>query len=489
MSGLLDRLGELFRSEQGRLVVCCCGASLLTLAAVTAVQSTSRSLKTADLRQQANEAAAFAREDDRTMAMSPVGAPLRRREPVDETLVREQLSRNYLFFGDDGVGRIRGAFVVVVGVGGVGSWATTMLVRSGVGRVRIVDFDQVTLSSLNRHACATLEDVGTAKVTCLQRYLHRVAPWVEIECRNELFRAEDAAELLQPWRPAGEGGRDEVAGQRPDFVIDAIDNIDTKADLLAYCHRNGIPVVASMGAGCKADPTKVLVNDISQSLEDPLSRAVRRHLRLRGVHAGVPTVFSVEKLGPGSAKLQAPNADLLGEDGDAGELGILPSFRAGILPVLGTMPAVFGLVLATHVLTTLGQYPVAYAQGKGRPNLYETSLADLSNQNRRLIGRGDPAGLGLFAEDLGCVIEEAAKGRSVLPPFLSKRLTVSQLDHDRPVGFDNLVVLTRSEAQKHEQNVLMPKKQLADYYDAEQIAAIDAYRPRLKELAQWRKFL
>ena len=157
-------------------------------------------------------------------------------------LVLEQLARNRVFLGDDGLSRVRRAFVVVVGCGGVGSWAATMLVRSGVGRLRLVDFDQVTLSSLNRHAVATLADVGTPKVLALQRHLGQVAPWAQIEACSELWTLADAERLL---------------GGQPTYVVDAIDNIDTKVDLLHFCKTRGIAVVSSMGAGCKSDPTRV----------------------------------------------------------------------------------------------------------------------------------------------------------------------------------------------------------------------------------------
>ena len=117
-----------------------------------------------------------------------------------------------------------------------------MLVRSGVAKVRLIDFDQVTLSSLNRHAVANLEDVGTPKVECLKRALSAVCPWVEIDARNNLWEIDVAEKLLEG---------------NPTFVIDAIDNIDTKVDLLYYCKTNNIPVIASMGAGCKSDPSRV----------------------------------------------------------------------------------------------------------------------------------------------------------------------------------------------------------------------------------------
>ena len=182
----------------------------------------------------------------------------------DESLILEQLARNRVFLTDDGLAKLRNAFVIVVGCGGVGSHATAALARSGCNKIRLIDFDQVTLSSLNRHAVATLADVGTPKVSCLHRRLEQITPWTHFDCRNELFSEKVADMQLQPWKD----------GQKPDYVIDAIDNIDSKVALLQYCHTHAIPVISSMGAGCKSDPTRVFIGDISASAEDPLSRAV-----------------------------------------------------------------------------------------------------------------------------------------------------------------------------------------------------------------------
>lgn len=115
-----------------------------------------------------------------------------------EHLVREQLARNYAFLGEEGVARVRRASVVIVGCGGVGSWAAVMLARSGVARLRLIDFDYVTLSSLNRHATAGLADVGTPKVQCVARALRGIAPFVQVEPRIELWRGgTDGADLLE----------------------------------------------------------------------------------------------------------------------------------------------------------------------------------------------------------------------------------------------------------------------------------------------------
>ncbi|ETS61436.1 hypothetical protein PaG_04468 [Moesziomyces aphidis] len=196
----------------------------------------------------------------------------RKRQPSveqwDESLIREQLSRNYSFLGEEGMSAIRNAFVIVVGAGGVGSWAALMLLRSGVSKLRLIDFDQVSLSSLNRHACATLEDVGRPKVVCCAEKFAQIAPWAKLEAWVELFRGDEAERLL---------------GGNPTYVVDAIDNIDTKVELLRFCAERKIKVISSMGAGAKSDPSRIQISDISVTSEDPLARSVRRRLRALGL--------------------------------------------------------------------------------------------------------------------------------------------------------------------------------------------------------------
>ncbi|SNX86882.1 uncharacterized protein MEPE_05591 [Melanopsichium pennsylvanicum] len=207
----------------------------------------------------------------------------RKRQPSveqwDESLIREQLSRNYSFLGEEGMTAIRNSFVIVVGAGGVGSWAALMLLRSGVSKLRLIDFDQVSLSSLNRHACATLEDVGRPKVVCCAEKLAQIAPWAKLEAWVELFRGDEAERLL---------------GGNPTYVVDAIDNIDTKVDLLRFCAERKIKVISSMGAGAKSDPSRVQISDISVTSEDPLARSVRRRLRALG-YPPIPPKEAEEK--------------------------------------------------------------------------------------------------------------------------------------------------------------------------------------------------
>ncbi|KAK6336227.1 hypothetical protein TWF696_001790 [Orbilia brochopaga] len=322
------------------------------------------------------------------------------KKPIPEALILEQLSRTQSFLGPAGLRIVRSSFVIIVGLGGVGSWCTTMLVRSGIGRVRLIDFDQVTLSSLNRHSVATLEDVGTPKVLAMKKRLEAVAPWVEIETYMEMWTEKDAARLLD-----GE----------PDWVIDAIDNIDTKVDLLAYCHTQGISVISSMGAGCKSDPTRICVGDISETTEDPLSKATRRMLRQRGIATGIPVVYSTEKPGPGKAQL-LPVPDDEHEKGNVNELGVLENFRVRILPVLGTMPATFGLAAANHVLCKLAAYPLEYLPGntRFRPQFYGQVVNLLLAVESRIRNNIPGLKVPVSEADAGYVMEEVFASRSVV---------------------------------------------------------------------------
>jgi tRNA A37 threonylcarbamoyladenosine dehydratase len=406
-------------------------------------------------------------------------------------LILEQLARNRVFLTDPGLAKLRDAFVIVVGCGGVGSHAAAALARSGCSKLRLIDFDQVTLSSLNRHAVATLADVGTPKVHCIRRRLEQITPWTHFECRNELFGEQTAATQLAP-----------LNGQKPDYVIDAIDNIDSKVALLAYCHKNGLKVISSMGAGCKSDPTKIFIGDISTSTDDPLSKSTRRKLRLKGVKDGIPVVFSTERPGPGKAELQ-PLSEAEFAKGNVGELGVLADFRVRILPVLGTMPAIFGLAVANHVILSLTGYPHEYLPSKSRDKMYDGILGALQGSEERLaraITQQDAQGLKIpiTQDDVGYLVEEVYSGRSIISG-LSTRLFLSRwnkptgefLDRSTPgqknsrVQMKELVLMTKEEVAKHEKEVLKGDKNLEDVYDAATIARVEK---RLAEEERFERF-
>ena len=393
-------------------------------------------------------------------------------------LILEQLARNRVFLTDPGLEKLRNAFVIVVGCGGVGSHAAAALARSGCSKLRLIDFDQVTLSSLNRHAVATLADVGTPKVHCLRRRLEHVTPWTHFDCCNELFSEQSAAEQLC-----------DLNGQAPDFVIDAIDNIDSKVALLAYCYRNHLKVVSSMGAGCKSDPTKIFIGDISASTDDPLSKSTRRRLRAMGIRDGIPVVFSTERPGPGKAELQPLDEEEYAR-GSVTDLSVLPDFRVRILPVLGTMPAIFGLAVANHAILSIAGYPHEYLPSKSRDKMYDGILGALQGAEERLarsmhLDDGQGLKIALTPDDVGYLVEEVYRGRSVVSG-LSTRLVLIRwhkphqhfIDLSTPgqkcslLKMKDLVLMTKEEAAKHEKKVLSGKKKAKDVYDLETIERV-----------------
>ncbi|XP_044478351.1 tRNA threonylcarbamoyladenosine dehydratase-like isoform X2 [Mangifera indica] len=254
---------------------------------------------------------------------------------LKDEIVSEQLTRNIQFFGIELQQKVTASYVVVIGLGGVGSHAASMLLRSGVGRLLLVDFDQVSLSSLNRHAVATRADVGTPKAQCLKRHFSLIFPECCIEAKVLLYDAKSEEEILSG---------------HPDFVLDCIDNIDTKVALLAACVRRGLKVLSATGAGARADPTRIRVADLKESTNDPLSRSVRHRLKKDyGIEGGIPVVFSLEK----------PKVKLLPFKGPSGaeenplDYQMVPGFRVRIIPVLGSIPAIFGQVMASYVVTQL----------------------------------------------------------------------------------------------------------------------------------------
>merc|ERR1712137_986287 len=252
--------------------------------------------------------------------------------PQEEQLLREQCTRNIQFLSEEVFDKVRGSKVVVIGLGGTGSHAAHMLARSGVGFLRLIDFDQVTLSSLNRHAVATRADVGKSKVGVMRDHLMLTVPAMTCECVQDIFTMENGERLL--FGPDPNATEDQRRDFKPDFVVDCIDNVETKAYLLSLCQKNDIPVITSCGAGCRLDPTRLTVCDISEAMGDPLLRATKNVLRTKyNIRGGVPCLFSTEK----------PPVKLLPfmeEDEDPSEYQTLPEIhmRVRIVPVLGPCP-------------------------------------------------------------------------------------------------------------------------------------------------------
>ncbi len=247
----------------------------------------------------------------------------------------EQLSRNELYFGEDGMSSIINASVLVVGLGGVGSHTAHMLARAGVSYLRLIDFDQVTLSSLNRHACATLEDVGIPKVECLRTFLGKVCgDCCEIDARVQMYTGDKHKDGNLVDHP--------VEGKKWDIVIDAIDDVPTKAKLVSHCVRNNIRVISCMGAGGKSDMTRLHISDLRTASRDPLATKLRQTLRKQLKNDPDVTdesyLSDVDKVAViySSEKVVCKLADLTeSQKQEPHKFGAVENMRVRVIPVLG----------------------------------------------------------------------------------------------------------------------------------------------------------
>ncbi|CAN6466767.1 unnamed protein product [Victoria cruziana] len=364
---------------------------------------------------------------------------------MEDEIVSEQLTRNIQFFGLEFQRKVTKSFVVVIGLGGVGSHAACMLLRSGVRKLLLVDFDQVSLSSLNRHAVATRDDVGTPKAMCLKKHFSLIFPECEVDARVQMYDSSSEEEVL---------------GGCPDYVLDCIDNIDTKVALLAACVRRGLKVLSATGAGARADPTRIRVADLSESSIDPLSRAVRHRLKKEhGINGGIPVVFSLEKP---KAKL-LPFEGSSGNDENPSDYQIVPGFRVRIIPVLGTIPAIFGQVMASYVVTKLADLHV---QMEPVVNL---DLDHYHILHHRLIEHeellyGTAMEVQVDVEEVMYVVKELWRGRSARDQSQRdvgrgmwrsvNELMLVRWDRAKPATVSNLILLKFKEAEEHETSTL-----------------------------------
>jgi len=199
-----------------------------------------------------------------------------------------RFERNARLFGHEAVERLARSHVIIFGLGGVGSWAAEGLARAGVGALTLVDFDKICATNVNRQAPATMDAIGAFKADVMLERLRRINPAGSFEAVREFYREENAEELL----PAAGG---------VDFVVDAIDNVKAKMHLLARCLSLKLPVISSMGASGRLDPTKVRVSDLFDTHTDQFAKDVRKFLRLKhGVPAtterlGILAVWSTER--------------------------------------------------------------------------------------------------------------------------------------------------------------------------------------------------
>ncbi len=198
--------------------------------------------------------------------------------------LHRRFDRTARLLGDSAMERLARAHVLVVGVGGVGSFAVEGLVRSGIGRLTLMDFDKVCVTNTNRQLHATVSGVGKPKAELLAARARSINPDADVTAVVDFYREELA---------------DPVFSQPFDFVVDAIDNVKAKLNLLHQCVTRGIPVVSSMGAAGRVDPTVIRVSDLCETHMDPFAKDIRKLMKRKyGLETqrptGITVVYSIE---------------------------------------------------------------------------------------------------------------------------------------------------------------------------------------------------
>lgn len=192
--------------------------------------------------------------------------------------MNEQHSRTEMLIGKEGLERLIESRVAIFGVGGVGGYAAEALARAGVGQIDLIDSDRVSLSNINRQIIATHDTVGMYKTEAMRQRILSINPEAKVTCYSVFF---------------DESNKDSFDFSSYDYVVDAIDSLSAKIELICKAKESGTEIISAMGAGNKLDPTKFEVSDISKTTVCPLARAVRIALRKRGVNH-LKVVYSKE---------------------------------------------------------------------------------------------------------------------------------------------------------------------------------------------------
>ncbi|QYF99879.1 MULTISPECIES: tRNA cyclic N6-threonylcarbamoyladenosine(37) synthase TcdA [Massilia] len=240
-------------------------------------------------------------------------------------------------YGERALERFRAAHVCVIGVGGVGSWVVEALARSAVGRLTLIDLDNVAESNINRQIQALSSTVGMAKIEALKQRIAQINPFCQVTLVEDFIDVENIPAM--------------IADKNVDYVVDAIDSVKPKAALIAWCSANKMPLVVVGGAGGQIDPTKVEIRDLARTEQEPLLKKVRKILRAQyGFSRGekqkyhIDAVFSMEPL-------RYPDA---GDACDVDPNSITGLNCAGFGSSM-VVTATFGMVTAGQVLRRLAE--------------------------------------------------------------------------------------------------------------------------------------
>jgi tRNA A37 threonylcarbamoyladenosine dehydratase len=231
------------------------------------------------------------------------------------------LDRTELLLGAEKLERLKSAKVLVVGLGGVGAYAAEQLCRAGIGNMTIVDGDVVEETNRNRQMPALISTTGKSKAEILAERFRDINPEIELTAINDYIRDEKTVNLLN---------------SKPfDYVVDAIDTLSPKVFLIHHAVDLGLPIISSMGAGGKMDPSKITVADISKSYNCKLAKMLRKRLSRLGIKKGVKVVFSSELINEKAVRLEEAQN------------------KKSTVGTISYMPPAFGCFLASQVITDL----------------------------------------------------------------------------------------------------------------------------------------
>lgn len=238
-------------------------------------------------------------------------------------------------YGNEGASRFRQAHACIVGIGGVGSWAAEAMARNGVGEITLIDLDMVAESNTNRQIHALGEVYGKAKVDAMAERIRSINPDCIVHCIEDFVTPDNVEQML---------------GKGYSIVIDAIDQVKTKAAMIAFCRRHKLPIVVAGAAGGQLDPTQIRIEDLSKTVQDPLLARLRSILRREYGFSkdgkkkfGIPAVFSTEPL-------RYPDKDA-SCDIERGPAGLnCAGFGSSVC-----VTSVFGMVAAAHALNLLAR--------------------------------------------------------------------------------------------------------------------------------------
>lgn len=234
----------------------------------------------------------------------------------------EWLQRTELLVKEERIERLQSANILIVGLGGVGSFAAEFLVRSGIGNLTIVDGDTVDITNINRQLPALNSTIGKNKTDVVAERILDINPEINLKKINEFLEPERMEEILTQ--------------EKFDYVLDCIDSLSPKLALIITCKRKKIKLVSAMGAGGKTDPSKVMVRDISKTNNCFLAKQIRKKLKKEQIHKGFRCVFSTEIQDENSLKMT---------DGS--------NYKKSFYGTISYMPAIFGLYAAAEVIRFL----------------------------------------------------------------------------------------------------------------------------------------